>query len=163
MRGQETRVLGAFGLWWRLAVTAVVVTMVGLGTWVGDDGWWPFAPMSQYAFAVRNDGVVSSLGIDALTVDGDLVRVPLSKERLGIERAEIEGQAPRIVRQPELLQDLAVLHSRRLPHEPAYAVLYVRTTTTRIVTGFTTVTTLATWTVRSPEHPQPSTVSEHVR
>lgn len=155
MRG-TTRALGPYAVLWRLAVTAAVVTTVCLGTWVGNDDWWPFAPMSQYAFSVRNDGVINSLTMDALTVDGEVVRVPLSKEMIGIERAEIEGQAPRIIAHPELLQDLAVLHSRRLPDQPAYAVVYLRNTSTQIGTGATTIYTLATWQVRDPLHPKPS-------
>lgn len=155
MRG-TSEPLGPYAVLWRLVVTAAVVTTVCLGTWVGDDDWWPFAPMSQYAFSVRNDGVINSLTMDALTVDGDVVRVPLSKEMIGIERAEIEGQAPRIIARPELLQDIAVLHSRRLPHEPAYAVIYLRNTSTQIGTGATTIYTLATWQVRDPLHPKPS-------
>jgi hypothetical protein len=141
---------------WRFAVTAAVVTTVCLGTWVGNDDWWPFAPMSQYAFSVRNDGIINSLTMDALTVDGVVVRVPLSKEKIGIERAEIEGQAPRIIQHPGLLQDIAVLHSRLLPQEPAYAVIYLRNTSTRIGTGAATISTLATWEVRDPLRPQPS-------
>jgi len=148
--------LGPYAVLWRLAVTAAVVTTVCLGTWVGNDDWWPFAPMSQYAFSVRNDGVINSLTMDALTVDGDVVRVPLSKEMIGIERAEIEGQAPRIIAQPELLQDIAVLHSRRLPDQPAYTVIYLRNTSTQIGTGATTIYTLATWKVRDPLEPMPS-------
>ncbi|GAA2161960.1 hypothetical protein GCM10009845_12810 [Pedococcus bigeumensis] len=148
--------MGPYAVLWRLAVTAAVVTTVCLGTWVGDDDWWPFAPMSQYAFSVRNDGVINSLTMDALTVDGEVVRVPLSKEMIGIERAEIEGQAPRIIAHPELLQDIAVLHSRRLPHQPAYAVIYLRNTSTQIGTGATTIFTLAWWTVRDPSRPKPS-------
>lgn len=140
----------------RLAVTAVVVTTVCLGTWVGNDEWWPFAPMSQYAFSVRNDGVINSLTMDALTTDGEVVRVPLSKELIGIERAEIEGQAPRIIRTPELLQDIAVLHRRRLPDETPYAVIWLRNTSTSIPTGNTTMHTLASWQVRDPLDPRPS-------
>ena len=155
MRG-TTRELGPYAVLWRFAATAAVVTTVCLGTWVGDDDWWPFAPMSQYAFSVRNDGVVNSLGMDAVTVDGEVVRVPLSKEMIGIERAEIEGQAPRIIAHPELLQDIAVLHSRRLPHQPAYAVIYLRNTSTQIGTGAATIYTLATWKVRNPLQPKPS-------
>jgi hypothetical protein len=155
MRGPNRR-LGPSALLWRFAVTAAVVTTVCLGTWIGNDDWWPFAPMSQYAFSVRNDGVINSLTMDALTVDGQVVRVPLSKEKIGIERAEIEGQAPRIIRQPALLQDIAVLHARRLPREPAYAVIYLRNTSTRIGTGAATISTLATWEVRDPLRPQPS-------
>jgi hypothetical protein len=150
------RPLGPYAVLWRVAVTAAVVTTVCLGTWVGNDDWWPFAPMSQYAFSVQNNGVINSLTMDALTVDGDVVRVPLSKEKIGIERAEIEGQAPRIIARPELLQDIAVLHSRLLPHEPAYAVIYLRNTSTQIGTGAATIYTLATWQVRDPLRPQPS-------
>jgi hypothetical protein len=156
MRGAQAQRLGPYATLWRLAVTAATVTTVCLGTWVGDDGWWPFAPMSQYAFSVQNNGVINSLTIDALTVDGETVRVPLSKEMIGIERAEIEGQAPRIIRRPELLQDLAVLHSRRLPHERPYAVLHLRNTSTRIGAGTATIHTLATWKVRDPLHPAPT-------
>ena len=150
------RSLGPYAVLWRLAVTAAVVTTVCLGTWVGNDGWWPFAPMSQYAFTVKNDGVINSLTMDALTVDGEVVRVPLSKEKIGIERAEIEGQAPRIIEHPELLQDIAVLHSRLLPHEPAYRIIYLRNTSTKIGTGAATIYTLATWEVRDPLRPKPS-------
>jgi hypothetical protein len=141
---------------WRLAATTAVVVAVALGTLVGDDEWWPFAPMSQYAFSVRNDGFINSLTMDALTVDDEVVRVPLSKEMIGIERAEIEGQAPRIIREPALLQDIAVLHARRLPREPRYAVIWLRNTSTRIGTGNSTVFTLATWQVRDPANPRPS-------
>lgn len=150
------RSLGPYAVLWRLAVTAAVVTTVCLGTWVGNDDWWPFAPMSQYAFSVKNDGVINSLTMDALTVDGEVVRVPLSKEKIGIERAEIEGQAPRIVARPELLQDIAVLHARLLPHEPPYRIIYLRNTSTKIGTGAATIYTLATWEVRDPLRPKPS-------
>jgi hypothetical protein len=112
--------------------------------------------MSQYAFSVRNDGVINSLTMDALTVDGEVVRVPLSKEMIGIERAEIEGQAPRIIAEPALLQDVAVLHRRRLPRESAYVTIWLRNTSTHIPTGDTTTSTLATWQVRDPLAPRPS-------
>lgn len=155
-RGGTTERLGPYSVLWRLATTAVVVTTVCLGTWVGDDEWWPFAPMSQYAFSVQNNGVINSLTMDALTTDGEVVRVPLSKEMIGIERAEIEGQAPRIIRTPELLQDIAVLHRRRLPQETPYVTIWLRNTSTSIPTGNTTVHTLATWQVRDPMDPEPS-------
>ena len=156
MTGAGVRRLGRLALGWRLLVTAAVVVTAATGTLVGNDDWWPFAPMSQYAFSVRNDGVINSLGMDALTVYGEVVRVPLSKEKIGIERAEVEGQAPRIIRHPEILQDIAVLHSRRLPHEPAYRTIWLRNTQTRIRTGEVVVTTLATWEVRDPLHPRPT-------
>jgi hypothetical protein len=156
MRGRSPDTLGPYSVLWRLATTAAVVTTVCLGTWVGNDQWWPFGPMSQYAFSVRNDGVINSLTMDALTVDGEVVRVPLSKEMIGIERSEIEGQVPRIVDDPALLQDIAVLHRRRLPHETAYRTIWLRNTSTDIPTGNATTATLATWQVRDPLDPRPS-------
>lgn len=163
MTGAQAHRLRPLGLLWRLVVTAAVVVTVVLGTLVGNDQWWPFAPMSQYAFSVRNDGVINSLTMDALTVDGEVVRVPLSKERIGIERAEIEGQAPRIIRHPALLQDIAVLHSRRLPHEPAYRTIWLRNTQRDIRTGAENVFTLATWDVVDRLHPKPSDVPRDAR
>ena len=49
-----------------------------------------------------------------------------------------------------------MLHARLLPHEPAYAVIYLRNTSTQIGTGAATIYTLATWQVRDPLRPQPS-------
>lgn len=163
MVGVGTRTLRPAGILWRLVVTGAVIVTVALGTFVGNDQWWPFAPMSQYAFSVRNDGVINSLSMDALTVDGEVVRVPLSKERIGIERAEIEGQAPRIQRHPALLQDIAVLHRRRLPHEPAYVTIWLRNYQRDIPTRSEKVQTLATWDVVDPLDPKPSTVPRDAR
>lgn len=155
--------MSPYAMLWRLAATAAVVTMVCLGTWVGRDEWWPFGPMSQYAFSVKNNGVINSLTMDALTVDGEVVRVPLSKEKIGIERAEIEGQAARIIARPELLQDIAVLHRRRLPHEPAYTEIWLRNRSTQIGTGNATIGTLASWKVRDPLDPRPSGIPWNAR
>ena len=163
MKGAGARRLRAPALAWRLVVTAAVVVTVALGTFVGNDQWWPFGPMSQYAFSVRNDGVINSLSMDALTIDGDVVRVPLSKERIGIERAEIEGQAPRIIRHPALLQNIAVLHARRLPQKPAYTRIWLRNYQRDIPTGNELVQTLAEWDVVDPLHPAPSGVPKDAR
>jgi hypothetical protein len=163
MTGAGGRRLPWYAVGWRLVVTLAVVMTVVLGTFVGDDEWWPFAPMSQYAFAVKNDGVINSLTMDALTVDGEVVRVPLSKEKIGIERAEIEGQAPRIIRNPGLLQDVAVLHRRRLPDEAAYRTIWLRNTQRDLGTGSVTILTLATWQVVDPSDPRPSGIPREAR
>jgi hypothetical protein len=147
--------LGPVGLAARLVVTAVVVVTVALGTLVGNDGWWPFAPMSQYAFSVRNDGLINSPTMEALTTDGQRVRVALSKDGIGMERAEVEGQLGRFVENPSLMQNIAVLHRRRQPHETPYAVIYLVNRQTRIEgERVETTTTLAEWTVVNPENPE---------
>lgn len=143
---------------WRVLVALVVVAGVTAGTLVGDDKWWPFAPMSQYAFGVERDGgVINSPRMEAITVDGERVPVPLTKQALGLERSEIEGQLPSIIADPELLQSVAVLHARRSPDEPRWATLSVENT--RIVlesdgTRTRSEETLATWQVLHPEDPE---------
>lgn len=163
MTGAGTGDLAWYSVGWRLVVSVAVVATVAAGTFVGNDVWWPFAPMSQYAFSVKNDGVINSLTIGALTVDGKEVRVPLSKEKIGFERAEIEGQAPRIINNPGLLQDIAVLHRRRLGHEPAYLTIWLVNTQRDLGTGSTTVKTLASWDVVDPANPAPSGISRDAR
>ncbi|MFC7492171.1 MULTISPECIES: hypothetical protein [unclassified Knoellia] len=163
MTGEATRTIPGYAVAWRIAVSVVVTVTVALGTLIGNDGWWPFAPMSQYAFSVRNDGVINSLTMAAVTVDGEEVRVPLSKEMIGIERAEIESQAPRIINNPGLLQDVAVLHRRRLAHEPAYRTIWLQNTQRDIRTGATTVRRLVSWEVVDPIDPRPSGISQDAR
>ncbi|MFC7488542.1 hypothetical protein ACOCJ7_08415 [Knoellia sp. CPCC 206453] len=164
MTGAPTReTLPWYAVCWRLVVSVAVVVIVALGSFIGNDGWWPFSPMSQYAFSVKNDGVINSLTMGALTVDGEEVRVPLSKEKIGIERAEVEGQAPRIINNPGLLQDVAVLHRRRLGHEPAYRTIWLQNTQRDIRTGTTTVKTLVSWDVVDPADPAPSGISQDAR
>jgi len=163
MTGVSTHTIPGYAVGWRIAVSVAVTVTVALGTFIGNDGWWPFAPMSQYAFSVRNDGVINSLTMAAVTVDGEEVRVPLSKEMIGIERAEIEGQAPRIINNPGLLQDVAVLHRRRLAHEPAYRTIWLQNTQRDIRTGTTTVRRLVSWDVVDPADPRPSGISRDAR
>lgn len=141
---------------WRLVVGALVIGLVTAGTLVGDDRWWPFAPMSQYAFLVETDGgVVDSTYLEATTVDGEDVPVRLDREHLGLERSEIEGQLGSIVRDPGLLQAVAVLHARRQPSEPRWA--QVRVMTDRTVLGDRPsheVLVRARWDVRHAEDPE---------
>lgn len=141
---------------WRLAVSALVVAGVAAGTLVGDDQWWPMAPMSQYAFAVKTDGgVINSPYMEAVTTAGDRVPVDLSREALGIERSEIEGQLGSIVADPSKLQAVAVLHHRRQPDAPRWQVVEVRNT--KVVLGDTREESdelLARWTVRHPQDPE---------
>lgn len=141
---------------WRLVIGGLVLGCVAAGTLVGDDRWWPMAPMSQYAFSVDAEGgIIDSPYLVAETTDGERVPVELSREALGIERSEIEGQLGSIVADPSKLQAVATLHQRRRPEEPRWAVVEVRTR--RIVLGAERTETdelLARWRVRSPQDPQ---------
>lgn len=150
-RGSEVR-LRPLWLGVRLTVGAVVLLGIVLGTVVGTDRWWPFAPMNQYAFSVPNDGDINSRYLEARTTEGTVVRVPLGR-RLGLERAEIEGQLGRFVSDPALLQAVAVLHHRRFPDQPAYVELFLRNQLTRLPSRTVSVTTLSTWAVIDPHDP----------
>lgn len=143
------------GLVVRGLVTLVLTAAVVLGTAIGNDTWWPFAPMSQYAFLVKNDGVINSPYMEARTVDGDLVGVALSKTGLGLERAEIEGQLPLLMREPQRMQAIAILRARRQPAQPRYAEIFLRNRQTLLGSGRTTrVIDLAHWVVVDPQNPQ---------
>lgn len=149
--------LPTWKLAWRAVVSVVVLAAVLQGTWHGRDEFWPFAPMSQFAFPVSNNGaVIRSTFVDADTVDGALVQVPLSARGVGLPRAEIEGQLPRFVREPSMLQAIAVAHARLHPHKARYAEVRLRETVTSLRGGVPTgvsTDTLATWTVRDPADP----------
>ena len=88
--------LSRAGLAWRAAVTLAVVGLAVNGSVRGNDVQWPFAPMSQFAFKVDLDGQIRSTYVEADTTAGTTVRVPLTAGGVGLGRAEVEGQLPRL-------------------------------------------------------------------
>ncbi|HRC40906.1 hypothetical protein [Nostocoides sp.] len=140
---------------WRMLVGTLASVMVVLGTAVGNDTWWPFAPMSQYAFLVKNDGVINSPFMQARNADGELVGVALSGTGVGLERSEMEGQLPAFIRDPSLMQAIAILHHRRAPDEPRYLEIFLRNRQTSLGEQRTLkVIDLASWVVENPQDPQ---------
>jgi hypothetical protein len=140
----------------RRGATARLVAVTGglgillYGTVWGTDDMFPFGPLVQYAFSVDPNGEIRSTVIDADTDEGELVRVPLSLEGVGIKRAEIEGQLTKIVDNPALLQAVADAQRERNPQQPQYERLYLRQKVTTLVDGAvgpSRVETLATWDV----------------
>ncbi len=140
---------------WRVGVTALVVGLAVNGSVRGNDVQWPFAPMSQFAFGVNLDGDIRSTYVEAETTDGEIERVPLTVGGVGLGRAEVEGQLPRFVADPSLLQAIAVAAARRHPDRPRYTRLWLRQEVSDLRAGTVVSTStleLATWTVRDPEH-----------
>ncbi len=136
---------------WRLAAVTVVALLLAYGTVRGTDDLFPFGPFVMYAFSVPSDGEIRSTWVEADLATGRRVQVPLSPAGVGLRRAEIEGQLPRIVRQPSRLQALAVAHHRLHPREPGYSRLYVLTRVTRLHQGVaagSSVKVTSQWTVR---------------
>ncbi|HJY24930.1 MAG TPA: hypothetical protein VJ649_04560, partial [Actinomycetes bacterium] len=86
----------------RLAAVSAGLGILLYGTVRGTDDMFPFGPLVQYAFSVDPNGEIRSTFIEADTDDGNVVRVPLSLDGVGIKRAEIEGQLTKIVADPSL-------------------------------------------------------------
>ncbi|NAZ86929.1 hypothetical protein [Kineococcus indalonis] len=150
------RRLGAAALLWRGAAALVFLLLLTAGTLRGSDDGWPFAPMSQYAFAVDLDEEVRSPYVQGTGTDGALRRVPLTAGGVGVERAEVEGQLARFVRDPALLEALAAAHARRHPARVRFAQLELRERVSDLSGGRVVRVRddlLASWTVPDPRHP----------
>lgn len=118
---------------------------------------WPFAPMTMFAFSVDTDGVVHSLGLEATTVDGSHVVVPLGDGGVGLQRAEIEGQREGIEAHPKRLQAIAVAQSRTHPDDPRYARVRMVDTVSTLRDGHVVGekrVILARWKVIRPHDPK---------
>lgn len=147
--GEPVR-LGRVGLLWRLGVLATGTVMAVLGTAVWNDGAWPFAPMSQFAFYVGPRSEIRSTYVDALWTTGEVRPMSLSATGVGIGRAEIEGKIGPIVKDPSMLQDLAVRQRLLHPEQAQPRELWLRQRVTRLENGVPTgssVVTLAHWRV----------------
>jgi hypothetical protein len=146
------------GYAWRLLLLVVGAVALLLGTLVGSDREWPFGSMGQYAFSVPDDGDVHSPQVEAITVDGVLVPVPLTPGGIGLRRAEIEDQVQLIRADPSRLQALAVAAARRHPEWPRYRVVRLVDDVTHLRDGRVAGTShdvLAAWSVLDPPDPQP--------
>ncbi len=150
---ESVRRLRGSSILWRAGFTVALVALAVNGSVRGNDTAWPFAPMSQFAFGVNLDGQIRSTYIEADTTAGTTVRVPLSVGGIGLGRAEVEGQLPRFVKDPSLLQSIAVAAARRHPQWPRYTQLRLRQEVSELADGIVVSThteQLADWTVVDP-------------
>lgn len=146
--------LSRTSLGWRVAASALLVGLAINGSVRGNDVQWPFAPMSQFAFGVDTDGQIRSTSIEADTTAGTTVRVPLTVGGVGLGRAEVEGQLPRFVADPALLQYIAVAAARRHPEQPRYTRMRLIQQVSELDDGTvvsTSTVLLATWDVVDPQ------------
>ena len=112
-------------LWRSLAGTAVVGALFYTSAYGSNDDF-PLGPMTQFAFSVKNDGgVIGSYWLEADTAAGTHVKLSFDAVGTGMKRAEIEGQMPRIVRDPSLLQGIADAQRRLHPGQPRFTRNYV--------------------------------------
>jgi hypothetical protein len=91
----------------------------------GHDPMFPVGPMVQYAKYIPPNGVVLSTTVWADTTDGRHVRVRLDPQGVGVRRADVEEQLPRILADPALLRTISSAQRRLHPRQPQFVRLYV--------------------------------------
>jgi hypothetical protein len=130
-------------------VTLVASALLTAGTVWGQDDAFPFGPFRMYATSTGTTGTISVPVIAVRTAGGPWEPAPLTPRAVGMNRAEVEGQLPRIVADPSLLGRLAAAHARLHPDaEPWTGVRLARRATVvtdRVPTGDVRETILAEW------------------
>lgn len=138
---------------WRLGVAALGLAALLHGTLRDSDDFFPFGSMAQYATAHDLDGQTRSTYILADTESGRTeVRVPLNATGTGIGRAEVEGQLPRFIDDPSLMQVIADAYRAIHPARDQYTHMYLMRDTYQLrdgyVVGDPVTEQLADWEVR---------------
>lgn len=107
--------MSASGRHIRLACSAVVFVLLVLGTLIGDDDAFPFGPFRMYSTSTPPDGHVKVAYLQVRDGAGVWRRTGLNPGNVGVNRAEIEGQIPRLESDPGVLRTLADSHVRLHP------------------------------------------------
>lgn len=131
----------------RTASFVAGVALLASGTAWGQDDHFPFGPFRMYSTADDPNGVVRSTYLWAVDAEGAVVE-RVAERHVGLRRAEYEGQLDRLVRDPQLLADLAGTFRRRHPGAPPWVELRVVQTSYVLVDGEPTdevEAVLATW------------------
>ena len=103
-----------------MAVVVVVLGLLALGSWKADDDAFPVGPFVMFAFTTPPDGEVRSAAVESVDVLGHRAPVLLEPETVGLRRAEMEGQIPRVIEEPDLLGALADAHAHLQPRAPVW-------------------------------------------
>lgn len=144
-----TTELSARGRAVRTSVTLVVGALLTVGTLWGQDDHFPFGPFRMYATSSTTSGPISVPALEARVGGGPWVPVALTPRSVGMNRAEVEGQLPRLQDDPALLGKLAAARARLHPDEPRFTqVRLVRRSTVvhdRVPTGEVVTVVLAQW------------------
>lgn len=144
--------LSRFGIAWRVASVLVVFSILGAGQIINTNDWFPLGSLSQYSYARPLDSPTRSIGVKAINTEGKEVRVPLSVDGSGIGRAEIEGQAERLIAEPYRLEALARSWHGLHPDKPQFVEMWMERVTQSVKDGVPTgdreTEILVTWTVQ---------------
>ena len=148
--GQRVRPISRWALGWRIAVAVLGIALLLHGSLRGSDDFWPFGPLSQYAFSPPEDATIVITRVEGRLADGRRIDLPLRVSKAGISRAEIEARIPDITADPSLLRSVAAGWTARHPDQPPLQQLWLVQDETRLVEGRkgpTRLLELATWVV----------------
>jgi hypothetical protein len=129
------RRLGRLARAWRAGALLAGALLALWGSVLGNDVYWPFGPMSQFAFRVGPDDAIHSIYLQARTTDGEIRVVSLNAPSVGSGRAEVEGILPAYRRDPALLGALAENYHRLHPDRPQLVELWLRDRVTVLRNG----------------------------
>ncbi len=142
--------LSPAGKAWRALLVLVLAAGFMSGSLVGDDHWWPFAPWRMFSTSTKPGGAVVYMSLEVRDADdADWRATGLTPEKVGLNRAEVEGRIPQIQADPSMLGTLAQSHARLRPDEARWvAVRIVRNESVlegRAPTGEVRRTVVAQW------------------
>ncbi|WP_426573354.1 hypothetical protein [Aquihabitans sp. McL0605] len=117
--------MGQWGRRARVLTTVVLVAVTLMGSAKGLDDDFPIGPFRMYAQARSLNSPVNDTWPWAIDAAGHDFR--LSQAKLGVRRAEIEGQLGTFQHDPERLEILADAYAERHPGAPPIKVVEIRT------------------------------------
>lgn len=107
----------------RLIIAASILALTLSGTVLANDYAFPFGPPRMYSTRADPDTPVSSTRVVGFNESGEEVR--LSGGEVGLRRAEFEGQVPRLVAYPDLLELLADTYLAQHPDADLVSVAII--------------------------------------
>ena len=151
MQQALVRPVGRWSLTWRIALTLAGIVLLLTGSARLSDHVWPFAPMSQYAFAPSGDDTIVITRVEGRLADGRRIDLALRPGVCGIRRADVEARTQEIVDDPALLDIVVIGWTARHRDQPRLQQVWLVQDRTTLVHGHQTTTdlvTMATWVVR---------------
>src|SRR4051812_19828841 len=97
----------------RVAVTALGVLLLLLGTFWGQDDDFPFGPFRMYSTAPDPDADAPDTRVEGVDTGGRTI--VLTEANSGLRRAEIEGQQQAYIADPARLRQVAVAYAEKSP------------------------------------------------
>lgn len=144
-----------------ITVTLLCALLMFATTAVGNDSWFPFAPMRMFATAANPNGIIEILRVEAVNENGQ--RMLLSQQNSGIRWAEVDGQRDAMAEDPELVKTLADAYAHHGPKKPALIAVEILVSNYYLengsLTGRCETVLAASWYVGEPPPPTDGSLS----